>query len=403
MKNKIRELLENIESICGGLSGVDFGNINLIAKQALTLIAKPAENKLKDFIVDTFRQHAENKWNWSDEDVLGIIRSCVISDDDDEPAEQVIVEPMGKLPGITKPAKPCETCGGSRKVKVSENFHQWHKALREEDKKMGYKNIKRPLKDLKNSYKIYTLDFADMKPCPDCPPKEPEGPVCSLCEGSKEFIRMGEPCPDCQPAEKPCETCALQCTDEEGGRYCGNKRCIHEYIPAEKPCTKCGGHKKVLQHCNDCIAERGKFCRSPNCKIITCPRCKDTGKEPEGEDYWRVECKKQEQLVNELGPENDKLQAQLKQNKFLMEHGTAVLMAQLRTRITELIEQNRWIPVTPETILKGKMKILVLSLRGNLHIWHYDSKYHQVTLIKECTYYHIITLPKESEAQDGKK
>ncbi len=40
--------------------------------------------KFKEFIIDIFRQHKENKWNWPDEDVLGMVRRCVMSDEEYE-------------------------------------------------------------------------------------------------------------------------------------------------------------------------------------------------------------------------------------------------------------------------------------------------------------------------------
>ena len=39
---------------------------------------------LRKYIIDIFRQHAENKWHWDDEDVLGVVRRCVMSDEDFE-------------------------------------------------------------------------------------------------------------------------------------------------------------------------------------------------------------------------------------------------------------------------------------------------------------------------------
>lgn len=42
------------------------------------------EKKLKEYLINTFRQHKENKWKWSDEDVLYIIRSCIMSDEEFE-------------------------------------------------------------------------------------------------------------------------------------------------------------------------------------------------------------------------------------------------------------------------------------------------------------------------------
>ncbi|KKM27231.1 hypothetical protein LCGC14_1576790 [marine sediment metagenome] len=42
----------------------------------------------------------------------------------------------------------------------------------------------------------------------------------------------------------------------------------------EKSCQACGGSREVLQHCDECKAERGRHCKEPNCKVIPCPKCK---------------------------------------------------------------------------------------------------------------------------------
>ena len=49
--------------------------------QQLQVELKEAK-KLKVFILNTFKQHAGNKWNWSDEDVVSILRHCVMSNEE---------------------------------------------------------------------------------------------------------------------------------------------------------------------------------------------------------------------------------------------------------------------------------------------------------------------------------
>ncbi len=59
-----------------------------IIRLKATIAAKDKEieqsSKLKNYIIDVFRQHEENKWNWSSEDVLHIVRVCVMSDEEFE-------------------------------------------------------------------------------------------------------------------------------------------------------------------------------------------------------------------------------------------------------------------------------------------------------------------------------
>lgn len=42
--------------------------------------------KQKEFVINIYKQHIENKWNWSDGDVAGMVRRSLISDEDFEQA-----------------------------------------------------------------------------------------------------------------------------------------------------------------------------------------------------------------------------------------------------------------------------------------------------------------------------
>ncbi len=44
--------------------------------------------------------------------------------------------------------------------------------------------------------------------------------------------------------------------------------------PAGEPkCKTCGDYKEILMTCRECKAEKGRYCKIPNCPIISCPDC----------------------------------------------------------------------------------------------------------------------------------
>lgn len=73
---------------CRKINGVPQRECWYIDQLKATIAAQAKEierlKKLKEYMVNTFRQHKENKWNWSDEDVLHILRATLMPDEEFE-------------------------------------------------------------------------------------------------------------------------------------------------------------------------------------------------------------------------------------------------------------------------------------------------------------------------------
>ncbi len=83
-----KEALKHIEQLQAELEKLRNSALYAQNKQLRAELEKA--RLLKGFIIETFRQHLENKWNWSDEDVLDMIRQCVLDDEEYEALGKII-------------------------------------------------------------------------------------------------------------------------------------------------------------------------------------------------------------------------------------------------------------------------------------------------------------------------